>query len=220
MSLMGVSAAAGRLGVSTRQVQHLVARGELRQLARGIIDGTSVERHLAVRGDSHGRAWSEATAWAAVALLSGGEAGWLGASQRSRLRARLGVLSATDLVERTRRRATVKRFRAHSAARQRLLGVLVYPTDVADRLGLADTNAIDGYLAADDVAAVVNIHGLIPDEDGRVTLRATGIDLDAVRDASRRGVVLAGLDLAESLDARERSVGLDALTRALEGFRG
>lgn len=220
MSLLAVSEAAERLGVSTRQVQHLVARGGLRQVARGVLDETSVDRLLAVRGGSHKRAWSEATAWGAVSLLSGAEAEWMGESQRSRLKGRLRRLSAAELVERARERAEVTRYRAHSRAGQYLLGELVYATDVAGRLGLAATNDIDGYLAADDLAGVVARHGLIRDDEGRVTLRATSMDLDAVRDLGKRSVVLAALDLAESLDVRERRAGLDALDRALEEFRG
>lgn len=97
---------------------------------------------------------------------------------------------------------------------------LVYPVDVAGRLGLADTNDIDGYLSADDVAGVVSRHGLTRDEDGRVTLRATTMSLDMVRDLSGRGILLAAMDLAESLDVRERRAGLDALEHALEDFHG
>jgi hypothetical protein len=56
---------------------------------------------------------------------------------------------------------------------------------------VADTNDVDGYLAAGDVAGVVSRHGLTRDEEAR-----------------------------ESLDVRERRAGLDALDRALEAFRG
>lgn len=214
-----MSEAAERLGVSTRQVQHLVAQGDLRRLARGVVDETSVERLLAVRGDSHERAWSESTAWGAVALLSGADAEWMGERQRSRLKARLRGLFAAELVERTRERADVTRYRAHSSAGKYLLAELVYPVNVAGGLGLAETKNIDGYLAADDVAGVVSRHGLNRDDEGRVTLRATTTDLGLVRDLSGRGAVLAALDLAESLDVRERRAGLDALDRALEAFR-
>ncbi len=220
MGLLAVSVAAERLGVSTRQVQHLVARAELRQVARGVLDETSVDRLIAARGGSHKRAWSEATAWGAVSLLSGAGAEWMGESQRSRLKGRLRRLSAAELVERARERAGVTGYRAHSRAGQYLVAGLVHATDVAGRLGLAETNDIDGYLAADDLAGVVSRHGLIRDEEGRVTLRATSMDLDVVRDLSRRSVVLPALDLAGSLDVRERRAGIDALDRALETFRG
>ncbi len=219
MSLLAVSEAAERLGVSRRQVQHLVAQGDLRQLARGVVDETSVERLLVVRGGSHERAWSESTAWGAVALLSGADAEWIGERQRSRLRARLRGHSAADLVARTRERAEVTRYRAHSSAGEYLLAELVCPASVASRLGLADTNNIDGYLTADEVAGVVSRLGLIREDEGRVTLRATTMNLGLVRDLSGRGAVLAALDLAESLDVRERRAGLDALGRALEALR-
>lgn len=47
--------AAERLGVSTRQVQHLVAGGELRQVARGLVDAASVDRLVSVRRGSRTR---------------------------------------------------------------------------------------------------------------------------------------------------------------------
>ena len=95
----------------------------------------------------------------------------------------------------------------------------MYATDVASRLGLAETDNVDGYLAASDMDGVVSRHGLIPDDAGAVTLRATSMDLEVVRDMSKRGVVLAALDLAESLDVRERRAGLNALDAALGSLR-
>lgn len=219
MRLLATSEAAARLGISTRQVQHLVAQGQLRQLARGVVDETSVERLLAVRGGSHKRAWSEATAWGAVSLLAGSDAEWLGETQRSRLRGRLRRLGAAELVERTRERAEVNRYRAHSSAWRYLLGELVYAPEASSRLGLAWTSDIDGYLPVYGVAAVVHDHGLIRDDEGRVALRATTMDLNVVRDLADRSDVLTALDLAESLDVRQRRAGMDALDRALERFR-
>jgi hypothetical protein len=46
------------------------------------------------------------------------------------------------------------------------------------------------------------------------------MDLEIICDLAQRSVVLAAIDLAESLDLRERRAGLDALDRALESFRG
>lgn len=220
MTLVGVSTVAERLGVSTRQVQHLVARGDLRQVARGVIDESSVDRFLAVRGDLRRRAWSEPTAWGAVALLAGAEAEWLGSRQRTRLKTRLCELSSIGLVERARDRAVVARYRAHSSAGRYLRTELVCPVDVAGQLGLAETKDLDGYLGTADVDGTVTRHGLVRDDEGRVTLRATNMDLDVVRDLAGRGTVLAALDLAESLNVRERRSGLVALDQALEGFRG
>lgn len=201
-------------------MQHLVTRGELRSLARGVIDETSVERLLAVRGGSHRRAWAEATAWGAIALLSGGDASWIGESQRPRLKARLRALNAAEFIERTRERADVTHYAAHASTGERLLDEPVHTSDKAGQIGLAATNSVDGYLAASDVAGVVSRHGLIRDDDGQVTLRATTMDLEVVRNLAQHGTVLAALDLAESLDIRERRAGVDELDRALEEFRG
>lgn len=86
---------------------------------------------------------------------------------------------------------------------------------------IADDGAIqDCYVAFQDVAGVVQTHGLIRDDDGRVVLRATTMNLGIVRDLANRALVLAGLDLAESLDPRESRAGLEALDQALEDFRG
>jgi hypothetical protein len=219
MTLIGITEAAERLGVSTRQVQHLVARGELTRLARGVVDETSLDRLIAVRGGRHTRAWSPATAWAAVSLLSGSNAEWMGESQRSRLRSRLRAVSSEELVERARDRAEVTRYRAHSSAKQHLAGVVVSAVAAAGRLGLADVDIIDGYLPAEAVQEVVNEKGLIRDDEGRVVLRATGMNPDVIRQLVERSPVLTALDLAESLDVRERRAGLDGLARALDAFR-
>jgi hypothetical protein len=51
MSLLAVSEAAERLGVSTRQVQHLGARREMRSLARGVVaspDGAAAGIHAGI----------------------------------------------------------------------------------------------------------------------------------------------------------------------------
>ena len=219
MTLLGVADAAERLGVSTRQVRHLAASGELRLLARGVVDEASVDRLLAVRGGSHRRAWAEATAWGAVALLSGIEASWMGESQRSRLKGRLRDLSAEQLLERARDRAEVHRYAGHASAAARLRSDVVDLSKAATVLGLAETSAVDGYVSADALEGLVAHHGLTRDDTGQFTLRVTAMDL-AVIEALAHGTVLAALDLAESLDVRERRVGLDALDDALARFRG
>ncbi len=219
MTLLTVADAAELLGVSVRQVQHLAERGKLRQVARGLLDGRSVERLVAARGGSHTRAWSEETAWGAVALLTGVDPEWMGASQRSRLRTRLRGLDAAALGASARNRANVTRYAAHHQTGRYLTTELV-SNDAAARLGLAATSTVDGYLDRAAVGDVVSRHGLIPDDDGHVTLRATSMDLSVVRELAQRSVTLAALDLVESLDSREHRAGLIALEQALESFRG
>ena len=219
MELVTVGDAAARLGVSTRQVQHLVAAGALRSLARGVIDATSVERYLASRGGHRWRAWSGPTSWGAVALLSGRDAGWVGTSQRSRLRGQLRAMAAEELVGRARGRAVASRYIGHSSTAGRLREQVVDTSRAGEALGLTATAAVDGYVAAGELDAIVARHGLVRDEAGPFTLRVTGMPLDVVAELAGAGPVLAALDLAESLDVRERRAGLDALTSALDRFR-
>lgn len=220
MSMLGVSEAADRLGVSTRQVQHLVASGELDQVARGYVDASSVDRLLAVRRGRRTRAWSEATAWGAVALLSGMDASWLGESQRSRLRRRLREVSAEGLVARARDRAVVRRYAGHPSAVSRVRAATVSTHLAVRRLGLADVNVVDAYVAADVVDEVVRGHGLVADGAGSFTLRVTTMDMEVVANFVRTADAVAALDLAESLDVRERGAGVRALEELLEAFRG
>lgn len=220
MSMLGVSEAAERLGVSTRQVQHLVATGDLSPVARGFVDAASVDRLLAVRRGGRAKAWSEETAWGAVALLSGVNAYWLGESQRSRLRRRLKEISVEELVSRTRDRAVTKRYAGHPSAISRVRAATISTHLAARRLGLADANVVDAYVAADDLDALVGTYALAVASDGAFVLRATTMSLDVVTEMAAGGTVLAALDLAESLDIRERSAGVSGLTEALESFRG
>ena len=219
MTLLAVAEVAERLGVTTRQVQHLAAQGDIRMIARGVVDAASVERRIAVHATVHRRAWSEMTAWGAVALLSGVVPEWLGASQVSRLRGRLRSLSATHLVERARGRARVTRYVGHSRSHDRIAAELISSLQNSAALGLADTNAVDGYLADVNVAALVRRHGLKRADEGRITLRATSAGAEIVEKVTYSGTILAALDLAESLDARERDAGLGMLDAALERLR-
>lgn len=216
MSLIAVSTAAERLGISARQVQYLVAHGELRLVARGVLDEASVDRLLAVRGTgARTQAWSESTAWGAIAILSGQVPHWMGGTQLSRLKARLRGLSSAGLIERIRNRAEVVRYAGHPAGVDRVRAEIVDTSRGAVTLGLAATAVVDGYVAREDLDGILTRHGLIRDDAGRFTLRATSMDLAVVRDLAENSVVLAALDLAGSVASRESTVGRAALDRAL-----
>jgi hypothetical protein len=209
--------AARRLGVTTRQVQYLVARGDLSPVARGLIDRASLERHIAIRQGSRYRAWSEPTAWAAVAMLSDLSAPWLGATQRSRLRNTLRQLTGVELVSRTRSRAQVHRYQGHSRAAERLRHEVVDTSGAAGALGLIEaTDRVDGYVAVHELNKLVAHHALVEDADGQYTLRATEMDLATVGALAENAPVLTALDLAESLYIRERQAGLKFLDDRLK----
>ncbi|MGY5884944.1 helix-turn-helix domain-containing protein [Modestobacter lacusdianchii] len=222
MALMTTQQAADRLGVSARHVQRLVAGGDLTAIGTDRIDAGSVAHWLAQRAGSRARAWEEPTAWAAVALLEGLPASWLGQAQRSRLRSTLSELDAVGLAARARNRAVVGRFHAHPRALSRLAKQVV--GSGATR-GVGDLTAaddrLDGYVADTALTGLINHFRLEADPSGGVVLRTTGMSLDVVAElADGRRRVLAGLDLAGSIDARERATGSRLLDRALDSLRG
>lgn len=213
---------ANALGVSTRHARRLADSGALSRVARGLIDRTSVDRYRQSQRQGRTRSWAEHTAWGAIALLAGQDASWLGAPQTSRLRHTLREISTArgvdDLVTRMRDRAQVRTYEAHRAALPRLRETVAATNTRA--LGITDAvdESIDGYVAADDLDALVRPLGLRADASGPVTLRVTGFDFDRVRALVDTSVV-AALDAATSIDPRIRGVGRRTLAELLESYR-
>ncbi|MFD2797027.1 hypothetical protein ACFS27_25950 [Promicromonospora vindobonensis] len=222
MQIVTVAEAADRLRLSVRQVQRLARLGDLVPIGPDRLDWESVLRHEAARQGHERRAWEEATAWAAVALLERVEATWLGQAQRSRLKSELRRATAEELVARTRNRATVHRLMGHRAVVGRLDGEVIGSgsAKAVGDLTAATGEQVDGYVSAiryGQLMARYRLHDA--SEGGNVTLRATGFDLEIVSRIAERGDVLAGLDLGASLDTRERAAGVRAVELALARFR-
>jgi hypothetical protein len=224
MEIVTVADAAERLRLSVRQVQRLVRAGNLIAIGPDRLDWESVLRHEVARRGHHRRAWEEATAWAAVALLERVEVEvpWLGQAQRSRLKGELRRTTAEELVARTRNRATVHRLTGHRAVVGRLAREVIGSGSANGVGDLTDAprDQVDGYVS------VIRYHQLVARyrlheaaEEGNVTLRATGFDLDTVARIAEQGEVLAGLDLGASLNAREREAGMRAVKVALAPLR-
>lgn len=214
--------AAHILGVTVQHVRGLVDSGHLIRVARGIIDRASLERYRAEHRGGRTRVWSEHTAWAAIALLSGDAPIWLGPVQVSRLRATLREITVpSDLVVRTRDRAKVHTFSGHSKAVTRLMDMMAVVDTTALGLGIGAVEAggAEGYLAADALDAAVGSLGLRKDPGGNIVVRVSSFDFDVVTDLASRSVTLAALDAAVSLDPRVRGIGEDALTGVLDRYR-
>lgn len=186
------------------------------------VDADSVAQWMALRQGSRMRAWEEPTAWAAVALLEDHPAPWLGQAQRSRLRAALVAAETSELAARTRNRAQVHRFHAHPRALGHLAREVILSGSTRGVGGLsAAKDRINGYVAATALSRLVNRYHLEADPAGGVVLRATSMPTSVVTElATGRRHVLAALDLAGSIDARERSAGLHLLDRAVKSLSG
>jgi len=112
-------------------------------------------------------------------------------------------------VERARERAHVTRYAAHSSSGERLLGELVYATDVVGRLGLAATSNVDGY-AAETASALESLgYEFAPSIDDR-----NDIAHRFRRGESTVDLVMSGPDVVDVLVADH------AAPRVAEKLRG
>jgi len=217
------------LGLSMRQVQRLADGGRIAVIGHvgrtALLDTRSVLQLRQV-GIARGRAWNEATIWSAIALLDGeADVGIGDASRRWHLRERLRQLAAEELVRLGVHRACVVRYRASAVQVSKIgkhlalagVSALDYDVGVAETFGLAqsDSDGIDGYLAAERAAELVQRFFLTEDQRGNVTLRLTEGRRGNGRVAS---ITTVALDLAESLDTRQRAAGLEVLRRELAGL--
>ncbi|MGJ9423867.1 hypothetical protein [Aeromicrobium sp. CF3.5] len=222
MALMAMDVAAERLSVSVRQVQRLAKAGAIVAVGANLLDAESVHRFGRQRAGHRQRAWAEDTAWAAIGLLAGVRVEWLGQAQRSRLKGRLRDIGADEFVSAVRNRATVHHFAAHRAAATRLGQRLVTASTspLFDDLTPASGAGVEGYLATDDLDGLIDEFALATDGVGDidVTVCTTSFDLGIIETIAGAGETLAAIDLATSLDPREHTAALDALTRRLKAF--
>lgn len=220
---MTTVASAEVLGVSARQIARLARLGELtvtRTVGGALLlDGASVHR-LAKQGRHNGRPWAAATAWAALALLSGERVDWLDASAMSRLRHRLRASSASELCWMTRRRATAHRMRGWGKDTGLLhsgVSALRDPVVSAQFNLTAVNNGSDGYVRACNFTAATTALGLVDDVDGDMTVRVVPDDAGYAVDRVLTAAV--AVDLAGSLDTRESVAGMRVLGDMLYDFR-
>lgn len=227
---MTVGSVARLLGVTEKHVQHLGRRGDVNYLARGLLDGSSVRALHTVRQGRHTRGWSSQTAWAAIALLSGHDADWLGQAQISRLRSRLRDTDSDALTAATRNRAVVGRFTGHDAAASRLAREtnIVRRRALPGLAGQRQDAETDWYVDARDRDHLVRTYGLRADPRSTFVLRAVetsdhidndGVTLDLITSLMKEDVLTA-LDSTTSEDPREQGVAKRILDDALTGFRG
>jgi len=235
---MSSADAAQVLGVSIRQVQRFVASGQL--ASRGtigrntLLDSASVHR-LAAVGTARGRTWKPITVWMAMALLDGRNHIGRTDDERakvSRLRHRLRHMTADELVRMTRYRADITRWRGSDSftdeLRKRVVATGELALDSRDggpalarSLGLGVRSwdgHIDGYVRADQLPDLERKFFLAHDSAGNVILRITDA-VDALADRNygfRAAMPVVALDLADSMDVRQRAAGLRVLTAMME----
>lgn len=209
MNVLSLADAADRIGVSRRQVWNLAAGGDIALIARGVVDADSVSTFLLNRGQVAQRVWSEETAWAAIGLLAGLDVSWLGASQVSRLRKQVTNMEAAELTSRVRNRATAHRFDGHRSVAGRIAEELVRGSALVGDLTVE--RGVDGYLDEDHLADLVDRFRLRASSSGTITVRGTHQLAKAQEIATSDSELLTAVDLATSVDAREREAALTVI---------
>lgn len=223
MTEMTAADAAAHLQVSQRQVRRLANNGVLtttRVVGRTLLLDAASVHQLAGRVRHNGRPWTPATAWAALALLSGQNATWMDSAALSRLRHRLRGAHAPEVAWLARGRARVHQMQGWGRA----TGLV--PTGVSalrepQLAALFDLSPVDrgtdGYVAArhfDDMATDL---GLFEDIEGDITVRV--VPDDAGYTVDRPLLAAVAVDLSESLDTREAAAGERVLDGLLAEFR-
>ncbi|MCW4466312.1 helix-turn-helix domain-containing protein [Glutamicibacter sp. MNS18] len=227
MTVMTTAETAKLLGVSSEAVRKMLKTGRLEQTSVAgrtiLIDAGSAHR-VHREGKRSGRLWAQRTAWAALSLLSGAEVSWLSASELWRLRKRLASLSAEELHQLARNRATSHRYRGGEAAKQKLskvvavtgIGALEDPL-LANTFGLASgTGTLEGYARTGFIEKNVRKLGLREDPAGDILIR----ELDFVQPLVSGHLPIAAIavDLMDSLSTRERSAGRAKLEELLHAI--
>lgn len=223
MTEMTAADAAEHLQVSQRQVRRLASKGVLattRVVGRTLLLDAASVHQLAGRVRHNGRPWSAATAWAALAMLSGQNAPWMDPAAASRLRHRLRGARATEVAWLARGRAHVHQMQGWgrdtgliptgvSALREPQLAAL-FDLSPAER-------GADGYVVARHFGDVVTNLGLFDDIEGDITVRV--VPDDAGYPLDRPLIAAVAVDLSESLDTREAAAGERVLDDLLDAFR-
>lgn len=223
---MSVAEAANHLNVTPRQVQRLVAAGDL-PAQRGVgdswmLDGSAV-RERARLGVGPGRTWNPSTAWAAMDLVATGSTARLRGSALSRLRRSMRSMSAEEFVRQAQGRSQARRVSQTRRRREALSGELrltgasaLADPNLARSLGLTPGVATDleGYLVQSEWEHIAERYGLVPDVDGDVLIHVAGVEQPKITP------LVVAVDLCLRGSVRERSSALSVLSRYLSAVGG
>ena len=218
MSLLGVTAAAAELGVSPRRVRQMLADGTLTgQRISGVwaLDRHSVDVSKQARRPPH-RPWTAASAWAVLALAAGEEPAGT-ATTRSRARQRY-ARGLAELQDHLRARCHVRRLYAHPSTIPQIAAlpgvVRTAASAAADHdLPLVGHGPLDVYVRSSEAERLL---AHVPMEGGAATfnvcLRIVHDDCWPFPDGnSVAPLPVVAVDLADSLNARERRLGAELL---------
>lgn len=220
--------AANLLGVSQREVVRLIEADKIsaRLTESGfyVIDELSLSSYrLAKR--AKGRPWAADTAWAALDLLGGGDAGWLDYRRRWSLMKKLETCSAEDVVWLARNRQTPRHYRCSPSAMPLVREAVIRTGSSASAptmhaIGFSETPLlVDGYVPGSSLDGFASAYCLRESSRGEATLRVAHGLPDKYADLAEMPPAVVAADFALSIDPRERRCGLEYLEGLLDEYK-
>lgn len=229
MSIPGratVEQAAASLGVSRHQAIELIHNGSLsaERTAGGVflIDAKSLERLKIIRR-GNGRPWKQETAWAALWMLSGLDVPWIDSHQRRRIEVRLEQITADDLVWDARKRADTLRVRISESfideARRSLVLTGIGAAATSDFGLVGEQRTLQGYITDTRLNEFINSYHAVEAQSSNAELHVVTNAPTDIASLEKMPIAVIAVDLAASLDTRERKAGLMKLRELLNARR-
>lgn len=236
MSLVTVREAAERLGVNASRVRAMIAAGQLvgqRVGSQWTLDLDSLERRERLhQTGARQRPLSTRSAWGAAALLDDHSAGWLSASERTRLRSRLRNASVEDTGTFVRwmaaRHCVVRRYQVAQKELGEVLreeGVVASGVTAAAalRLGLGSAGQVEGEAYCREATHLRLVHDylLVASGQGNLLVHEVADQNVKIAGSSSRTAwrLVVAVDLLERADAGSRATGADLLREVLKQFQ-
>ncbi|BDR55195.1 hypothetical protein KIMH_13060 [Bombiscardovia apis] len=166
------------------------------------------------------RPYSPRIAMATLYLLSGQSAPWINRQEQYRLHKRLETVDAPTLVWQTRRRAQLHEYWVRDAFLEQVaseLRISAASGELAENFELVPTSVIEGYASVEQAKLLVERlrmkEGASP---AKVRLRTAAYWPEG---EGPMPVAVRAVDLAESLNPRERRAGEQRLVDLLAGYK-
>lgn len=219
--LLTTKETAGKLGISIRRVQALVASGDLHSVRVGrtiLIRAQSLNRYRRIQGHP-GRPFSPKVAMGALFVISGEHAQWLTAQQRYRLNRYLLDTDAQSLASRVRARArTLDLFAAPPALESARENIHASGAceEHAEQFMLIPQKILEGYTSETTFHQLLQHHTLMEDHN-TTTLRLHLTEYLPQR-PEPMPIGVCAADLAVSADPRESQAGLHMIDTLLATY--
>lgn len=203
---------ADRLDVTRQHVLGMLRAGRIagRRLPNGVwlVDSDAVARFELAAQRGSGRSLQSSTAWGLLWELSGLRADWLTESTRARVRRRIRGSSAEELTRAVSSRTTSHRYASANPERAQA-GLIATGRAAADVLEvelLPDNRRVAGYVRNGTPDDYASTHFMVADENGPDVIYENTLPVDY--DGETMPAAVVAVDLATSVDTRERTIAL------------